>query len=147
MLNKHSVSKNKRCCLNLHKRRKMCLRNEWDYTSVGRWNVGSSLDDARIPRNWREGNLAARQGGNMSLRNSWHEMHAAHTQKICRRRWSEAIWTKLQEHKRTFTMHCSELGRKKTNLLICFSLKCEFWEKDRRSMSRLSEQITEIIAH
>lgn len=32
----------------------MCLRNEWDYTSVGIWNVGSSLADARIPDAWRE---------------------------------------------------------------------------------------------
>lgn len=32
----------------------MCLRNEWDYTSVGIWNVGSSPADARIPLAWRE---------------------------------------------------------------------------------------------
>lgn len=60
---KQSVSTNKSChqtwCFNLHKRQKMCLRNNWDYTSDGIWSVGSSPSGEWILLDWQEGNLVA----------------------------------------------------------------------------------------
>lgn len=65
-VHEHSISENKSCRQSLNRELKVRLRNEWNYTSVGIWNVGCA--DARICHSWQKGNLRCLTRSNAAVR-------------------------------------------------------------------------------